>query len=107
MMATGRCSFKWCTKQHRQTSVYKQIDRYFTWQWENTASYTKAINGHNFSVLVGTSARKFNYEDLYGFNAKVPLTDPDNVYLNMAQDTVWVANGRSQAFIAFIQPLAV
>lgn len=76
-----------------KTSVYKQIDRYFTWQWENTASYTKAINGHNFSVLVGTSARKFNYEDLYGFNAKVPLTDPDNVYLNMAQDTVWVANG--------------
>lgn len=76
-----------------KTSVYKQIDRYFTWQWENTASYTKAINGHNFSILVGTSARKFNYEDLFGFNAKVPLTDPDNVYLSMAQDTVWVANG--------------
>ncbi len=76
-----------------KTSVFKQIDRYFTWQWENTASYTRSIGDHNFSLLVGTSARKFNYEDLYGFNAKVPLTDPDNVYLNMAQDTVWVANG--------------
>ncbi len=76
-----------------KTSVYKQIDRYFTWQWDNTLSYTKRINDHNFSLLVGTSAQKGNYENLYGFNAKVPLTDPNNVYLNMAEDTVWIATG--------------
>jgi len=76
-----------------KTSVSKSIDRYYTWQWENTISYTRQINDHNFSVLAGTTASKYNYENLYGFNAKVPLFDPDNVYLSMATDTVWVANG--------------
>jgi len=76
-----------------KTSVTKSIDRYYTWQWENTISYTKKIDDHNFSLLSGTSASKYNYENLYGFNAKVPLFDPDNVYLNMATDTVWVATG--------------
>lgn len=76
-----------------KTSVYKATDRWFTWQWDNTLSYSKQINDHNFSVLIGSSATKTNYEDLYGFNAKVPLTDPDHVYLDMAEDTVWIAQG--------------
>lgn len=76
-----------------KTSVFKSMERYFTWQWENTASYTRQIKDHNFSVLVGTTANEFNYEDLTGFNAKVPTTDPDNIYLNMATDTAWVATG--------------
>jgi len=76
-----------------KTSVSKSIDRYFTWQWENTLSYTKKIDDHNFSILGGTTASKSNYENLYGFNAKVPILDPDNVYLNMATDTVWTAYG--------------
>jgi TonB-linked SusC/RagA family outer membrane protein len=76
-----------------KTSVSKNVQRYFTWQWDNTISYTSSINNHNFSVLAGTSAAKTNYENLYGFNANVPLFDPDNVYLDMATDTVWVAQG--------------
>ncbi|MBL7905769.1 MAG: TonB-dependent receptor [Bacteroidales bacterium] len=76
-----------------KTSVNKSIDRYYNWQWENTVSYSRKIKEHNFSLLAGTSAFKRNYENLYGFNAKVPLFDPDNVYLSMATDTVWVANG--------------
>lgn len=76
-----------------KTSVSKSIDRYFTWQWENTLSYTKKIDDHNFSLLGGTTASKSKYENLSGFNAKVPILDPDNVYLNMATDTVWTAYG--------------
>ncbi len=76
-----------------KTSVFKGIDRYFTWQWENTVSYNKKINDHTFSVLVGTTASESKYEDLTGFNAKVPTTDPDNIYLNMATDTAWIATG--------------
>jgi TonB-linked SusC/RagA family outer membrane protein len=77
----------------QKTSVNKRVERYFTWQWENTLSYTRSFGDHNFSVLGGTTASEYNYEDLYGFNAKVPTTDPDNVYLNLATDTAWVANG--------------
>ncbi|MEA1878199.1 MAG: TonB-dependent receptor [Bacteroidota bacterium] len=76
-----------------KTSVSKNIDRYFTWQLENTFAYEKSIDDHNFSALVGMTASKFNFENLSGFNAKVPITDPNHVYLNMATDTAWTANG--------------
>ncbi|MDA0194563.1 MAG: SusC/RagA family TonB-linked outer membrane protein [Bacteroidetes bacterium] len=76
-----------------KTSVNKRIQRYFTWQWENTMSYTKSINDHNFTALVGMTASESKYEDLSGFNADVPTNDPDNVYLNLATDTVWTASG--------------
>ncbi|MDT8392700.1 MAG: TonB-dependent receptor [Bacteroidales bacterium] len=76
-----------------KTSVFKSMERYFTWQWENTLSYSKKIKEHTFSVLAGTTASEFNYEDLTGFNTKVPTFDPDNIYLNMATDTAWVATG--------------
>ncbi|MFO7617430.1 MAG: TonB-dependent receptor [Bacteroidales bacterium] len=76
-----------------KTSVSKSINRYFTWQAENTLAYTKQIDNHNFSALLGMTASKFNYEDLGGFNAKVPITDPNHVYLNMATDTAWTAYG--------------
>jgi len=76
-----------------KTSVSKVIDRYYTWQWENTIAYSKIIEDHNFSLLLGTTASKFNFENLYGFNTKVPTTDPNHVYLNMATDTLWEARG--------------
>lgn len=76
-----------------KTDVSKSIDRYFTWQWENTLNFNRRIGDHNISALAGMSARKFNYENLYGFNAKVPVDDPRHVYLNLAADTVWVATG--------------
>lgn len=76
-----------------KTSVFKSMERYFTWQWENVLSYTKKIKDHQFSVLAGTTASEMNYEDLTGFNAKVPTEDPDNIYLNMATDTAWIATG--------------
>jgi TonB-dependent starch-binding outer membrane protein SusC len=84
-----------------KTSVNKSIQRYFNWQWENTLSYTKKIKDHSFSVLVGTTANENNYEDLSGWAYKVPLTDPDNVYLNMGTDTVWQANGGASSSALF------
>lgn len=76
-----------------KTSVSKEINRYHTWQWENTLSYNKQIEEHNIALLAGTTASKSNFENLYGFNAKVPINDPNHVYLSMATDTAWVANG--------------
>ena len=76
-----------------KTSVNKRIQRFFTWQWENTLIYSKSFGAHNVSGLAGITASEYNYEDLSGFNAGVPTNDPDNVYLNLATDTVWTANG--------------
>ncbi len=76
-----------------KTNVSKQVERYLTWQFENTLSYDGQIDDHTFSGLLGVSASKSNYEDLTGFNSIVPTHDPDNVYLNLATDTNWVATG--------------
>ncbi len=76
-----------------KTNVSKTMDRNFIWEWENTLSYARQIDDHNFSALVGLTARKAFYEDLFGFNADVPITDPSHVYLNLATDTVWQAFG--------------
>jgi TonB-dependent starch-binding outer membrane protein SusC len=84
-----------------KTTVYKSMERWFNWQWENTLSYSKKIQDHNFSVLAGTSAKEDAYENLNGFNADVPVTDPDNVYLNMATDSAWRANGGADSYGLF------
>lgn len=76
-----------------KTRVRKTITRYFTWQWENTLSYTKKIEDHSFSALAGTSASKYNMEDLFGFNDDVTIIDPEHAYLDMATDSAWQAFG--------------
>jgi len=86
-----------------KTSVSKGIERYRTWQWDNTLTYTRQIGGHNFSILVGTSSQKTDFENLSGFNAKVPINDPNHVYLDLATDTVWRANGGAWAYTLFSQ----
>ncbi len=76
-----------------ETSVSKNIQRFYTWQIENTISYEKEFGQHKVTGLVGTTALEFDYENLFGFNTDVPTFDPDNVYLNLATDTMWMANG--------------
>lgn len=84
-----------------KTDVSKTIERYFNWQWDNTASYSRKIESHNFSILLGTSAIEKRFDDLYGFNTMVPTTDPENVYLNLATDTAWEARGGASHYALF------
>jgi TonB-linked SusC/RagA family outer membrane protein len=86
-----------------KTSVNKRIERYFSWQWDNTATYNKRIGDHNMSAMIGMSARVENFEDLSGFNQLVPTSDPDNVYLNLATDTTWTASGGAYASSLYSQ----
>lgn len=85
-------------KNINKTSVYKSVERYITWQWENTLIYTKSIKDHNFTILLGTSASEINGENLNGFNTMVPTDDPNNVYLDMSMDTAREAQAGGGAF---------
>jgi len=76
-----------------KTTVNKGINRYYTWQWENTANYDFEVGDHSFGVLAGISALEFNTENLFGSNGNVPVDDPNNVYLDLATDTIWQAFG--------------
>ena len=39
------------------TNYYRNTNYGLIWNWDNTASYTHAIDKHNFTVLVGTGAQ--------------------------------------------------
>jgi TonB-linked SusC/RagA family outer membrane protein len=84
-----------------KTSVNKYMYRFFSYQWDNTVTYNKTVGDHSFGILGGVSAFSSRYEDLSGFNAKVPTFDPDNVYLNLATDTVWQANGGASEYAIY------
>ncbi|WP_258104081.1 TonB-dependent receptor [Marinoscillum sp. MHG1-6] len=75
--------------QNRDISnVNKGIDRYFTWQWENTMIYTKNIGDHHMSGLLGITAQERVFENITGFTAGASTADPDNVYLVMGVDSL-------------------
>ncbi|MGV3530542.1 MAG: SusC/RagA family TonB-linked outer membrane protein, partial [Flavisolibacter sp.] len=41
-------------------------NNWFSWQWENFATYTRKFSGHNLSLMAGTSANKFMWNYLGG-----------------------------------------
>ncbi|MGL1889260.1 MAG: TonB-dependent receptor [Reichenbachiella sp.] len=70
-----------------RTNVSKEVQRWFNWQWDNTVTYSKKMGDHNFSVLLGTSAQENLYENVGASNDKVPILDPEHVYIDQATDT--------------------
>jgi len=48
----------WFSDESQNTiaNAYDYSNNWFTWQWENFATYKKSFNGHNFTLLGGVSA---------------------------------------------------
>src|SRR5205823_576528 len=46
------------TNNLSNTSQYEENDRNYTWNWDNTATYTRTFGKHDFTGLIGTSAQK-------------------------------------------------
>lgn len=59
------------TNQVLKNNYYKQIENVFNWNVENTITYTKKIDNHNLTILLGQSA----YRDNYGGGQTVTLYD--------------------------------
>ena len=67
--------------------VLTQDNKWSTWQWENTAHYTKTINEkHNFSFLAGVSALDWKYVWHGGSKNGLPTNDPEAAFIDNAQD---------------------
>ena len=72
-------------KDITQSSVHSDMHRGFTWQLENTLTYTKKIaEKHNLSVLLGQSAKKYTYRELFGDDYNLLETNPDKANINSA-----------------------
>ena len=52
-----------------------------SWIWDNTATYTKTIEKHTFTALVGITAESFNSNDMVGSIRDVPA-NKDQWYLD-------------------------
>jgi TonB-linked SusC/RagA family outer membrane protein len=52
-----------------------------SWIWDNTATYTKTIDKHNFTILAGVTAESFLSNDMVGKARDVPSNE-DQWYLD-------------------------
>ncbi|HJV32382.1 MAG TPA: TonB-dependent receptor, partial [Bacillales bacterium] len=72
-------------KDITQSSVHSDMNRGFTWQLENTLTYTKTFaEKHNITVLLGQSAKKHTYRLLSGDDFNLLETNPDKANINSA-----------------------
>lgn len=84
-------------KNITQSSVFSNMHRGFTWQVENTLTYTKTFDDkHNLTVLLGQSAKEYTLRELYGDDFDLLETNPDKANINSAiadRDEERVAGG--------------
>ncbi|GET33355.1 SusC/RagA family TonB-linked outer membrane protein [Prolixibacter bellariivorans] len=68
------------------SEVYSEMHRGYTWQVENTLSYDFKINDkHNFTVLLGQSANRYQARYVKGKNYDLNSYDPIKVNIDFAK----------------------
>jgi len=84
-------------KDITQSSVHSEMHRGFTWQVENTLTYTKTFaEKHNLTVLAGQSAKEYHVRELYGDDYDLLENDPSKANIDYAtadRDEERVAGG--------------
>lgn len=75
-------------------------ERHFTWQWENTATYTKQIGQHFISGLIGTTANDYSFNCLSGFGEGLQEESWDFAVLDavLSDSTKAAAQGGSRNY---------
>jgi TonB-dependent starch-binding outer membrane protein SusC len=66
--------------------AYKGLDIYTRWNFENVLTYTKAFDEHNITIMLGTTAFRDMYENLWGSKNDLIFDDFGHAYLDNATD---------------------
>lgn len=61
-------------------------DRWFTWQSENTLSYTNKIDDHSFTALVGMTANSHRHDWVGGRKSNLLFDDYEHAYIDNGTD---------------------
>jgi TonB-linked SusC/RagA family outer membrane protein len=61
---------------------YRYVNQNLTWNWDNTATYTKQIGRHNFLVMLGASAQKQTGSGINATYQGEPVTDYHDASFN-------------------------
>lgn len=70
----------------RYDYLYKKNNFARQWNWTNTADYTKTIDLHNFTVMVGTEAVSYDYDFTDAERYNYTLKDPNYIELDTGID---------------------
>jgi TonB-dependent starch-binding outer membrane protein SusC len=65
-------------------SFNEQQTNNFDWTWSNTARYNKVMGQHTLNLLAGQEANHSSYRGIFGSEASLRSTDPNNLYLQAA-----------------------
>ncbi|ANI90682.1 hypothetical protein A9P82_07970 [Arachidicoccus ginsenosidimutans] len=77
-----------------QNSQYRDAEHNLTWNWDNTASYSKQIGLHNFDVMVGSSATKQTGEGVNATHYGEPVSNYEDASFGWdLPDSLKVGNG--------------
>ncbi len=77
-----------------RSNTGRSTDRWFTWQLENVANYTKAFGEHNINMMVGMTAREYNHFNLNGYGEVLQEESWDFAVLDaVLSDTTRAAAG--------------
>ena len=68
------------------SSVTQSSNRNQSWIWENTLQYKKSFGAHNFDVLLGTSAREREINNMSATGKNLIFPDFGHAYLSNATD---------------------
>jgi|JI9StandDraft_1071089.scaffolds.fasta_scaffold01311_4 TonB-linked SusC/RagA family outer membrane protein len=69
-------------QQQANSSLSIKQTQNFRWVWDNTATFTKEFGKHDFTLLVGVTAEKFN-RHTFGANRNDVPADPDLWYIDI------------------------
>jgi TonB-dependent starch-binding outer membrane protein SusC len=67
----------WFSSERMNTTpnTRDNYDKWFTWLWENYASYNKKFDKHNFTLLAGLSAQKYTHNWVTTLSGPMPYED--------------------------------
>jgi TonB-linked SusC/RagA family outer membrane protein len=77
---------------------FKRFERFFTWQWNNTASYEKQFGDHGFTLLAGTEAIETRFENLGGSVGDIQVIDQEDIFLSLGRDTIALPQNEGNEF---------
>jgi TonB-linked SusC/RagA family outer membrane protein len=69
----------------------------FRWVWDNTATINKTVGKHDFTLLVGTTAEKYNQHWFSASRKDVPA-DPNLWYINVGDANTSQNDGKGDAW---------
>ncbi|WP_372774306.1 TonB-dependent receptor [Mangrovibacterium sp.] len=72
--------------QNSATTVDDTINKWYTWLWENFASYSYSIADHSFTLLGGYSAEQYQAPDYYMHSGPMIAEGDDYAYQEYTTD---------------------